>query len=317
MTAGSKYHYVFGPVNSRRLGRSLGIDVVPLKTCTYNCVYCQLGRTTLQTLSRREYVPVATVLAELEDYLTRGVQADYLTFSGSGEPTLHVRLGEMIAAIKRMSNLPVVVFTCGALLPDPQVRRELALAALVNCSLDAATDATFQALDRPHGKLALPEVLEALQQFRRDYHGELWLQIMLIRGMNDHPEEIAALREMITKIAPARVHLNTAVRPPAESAVRALSRSELQAIAAALGPPAEVIVEHAESQQSPTTAALDAQIKNLIARHPATLSQIAASLGRDLGEVAAAIDELLRLDEIHTRHHAGQDFYAPASAQSA
>lgn len=271
----------------------------------------------MQSLVRKEYVPTAEVVAELEAYLGSGGQSDYITFSGSGEPTLHSRLGEMIAAIKRMSDIPVAVFTCGALLTDPQVRRELAQAVVVNCSLDAVTPATFKAIDRPHGRLVLADILTGLRDFRRDYHGELWLQIMLLRGVNDSPEEIAAMREVIAGIAPDKVHLNTAVRPPAEGRAHPLSQTELQAIATALGPPAEVISEYTAPQQQTGATLLDAQIKNLIARHPATAAQIAATLGLSTDEVTATLAELLHAGEIRLRPHANRDFYAPVSEQSA
>ncbi|NPV49511.1 MAG: radical SAM protein, partial [Armatimonadetes bacterium] len=158
---------VFGPVPSRRLGHSLGIDLVPYKTCTYDCIYCQLGPTTCQTVTRTEYVPLAEVVAEMSDRLAQGVQADYITLSGSGEPTLYSRLGEVVAALKAMTAVPVAVLTNGSLLSEPEVRAALAEADLVVPSPDAGDDATFQRVNRPHTAINFADMVDGLREFRK------------------------------------------------------------------------------------------------------------------------------------------------------
>ena len=309
MKTSLKSRYLFGPVLSRRLGRSLGIDVVPMKTCTYNCIYCQLGRTQRQTLERREYVPTGEVLAELSGFLESGGQADYLTFSGSGEPTLHSKLGEMIAAAKRMSTIPVAVLTCGALLFDPQVRQDLALADVILPSLDAASPEKFHAINRPHGKLSLPTIIEGLTLLRKQYHGEIWLEIMLVKGLNDGAEEITLLRQAIARIKPDKVHLNTIVRPPAEAQWQPLSPAELEALRARFGPRAEIVASHAIDSELAEGNHLVARIVQLLTRHPATFEDIHGSVKCDRDRLLLLLRELTTNATLHTRCHQGKTFY--------
>lgn len=313
MRISPKHRYLFGPVRSRRLGLSLGIDVVPMKTCTFNCIYCQLGRTTYQTIERDEYVPAAEVMTELTAFLASDGKADYLTFSGSGEPTLHSKLGEMIAQTKKMSTIPVAVLTCGSLLFDPQVRRELALADVVLPSLDAVTPATFRAINRPHGKLRLAEIINGLKRFRKIYRGQIWLEIMFIKGVNDTAEEIVGLRKAVAEIKPDKIHLNTAVRPPAESEVLALTDAELHAAATALGPPAEVIAQKPTISKLPAGDNLMSQVMNMIARHPATLEEIAASVNCRHELIWLVLNALIEAGAAEARSHQGKKFYTAAS----
>ncbi|MEK7728265.1 MAG: radical SAM protein [candidate division KSB1 bacterium] len=315
MTTRGKFRYLFGPVPSRRLGNSLGIDVVPRKTCTYNCIYCQLGPTSFQTLTREEYVPVEKVMAELIAFLAENGRADYLTFSGSGEPTLHSKLGDMIAQTKQLTRIPVAVLTCGALLSDPHVRADLAQADVVLPSLDAALPKTFHALNRPHGKLHLSEVIAGLKKFREEYRGQIWLEIMFVKGLNDGAEEIALLREAIAEIAPDKVQLNTVTRPPAESEARALSEAELQVLQATLGPPTEVIA--AESRQSSHAVDQDLvpQLLAMLAQHPLTLTEIGEYLQCKHEIIWWLLHALIEEGVVEVRPHLGKKFYvAPAVA---
>ena len=139
-----KYRYLFGPVPSRRLGRSLGVDIIPLKTCSQNCIYCQLGKDAPQTLQRKEYIPIESVLAELKIKIAEGLEADFITISGSGEPTLHSQLGELIDGIRKLTDIPVAVITNSTLLSDRGVRRDCCKADVVLPSLDAGDPETFQ-----------------------------------------------------------------------------------------------------------------------------------------------------------------------------
>ncbi|MDZ7344220.1 MAG: radical SAM protein [candidate division KSB1 bacterium] len=313
MATAQNYRYLFGPVRSRRLGLSLGIDVVPMKTCTFNCIYCQLGRTTYQTIEREEYVPTAAVMDELTTFLASGGKVDYLTFSGSGEPTLHSKLGEMIAQTKKMSTRPVAVLTCGSLLFDPQVRRELAQADLVLPSLDAASPKTFRDINRPHGRLSLARIIDGLKRFRKEYGGQIWLEIMLVKGVNDDAEEITWLRKTVKEIKPDKVHLNTVVRPPAESEVEALTEAELQALAPAFDPPAEVIAHKSGIAKLPGGDPLLSDVVNMIARHPATLEEIAESVNCNHELVWLALNALIEAGAAETRTHQDKKFYTATS----
>lgn len=213
--------YVFGPVPSRRLGQSLGVSPIPEKTCNYSCVYCQLGRTNKMTNTRREFYPLADILAEVKESLEAHAPCDVISIVGEGEPTLYLRLGELISGIKSLTEKPVAVITNGALLCDPAVRQELMGADIVLPSLDAYDLESFKAIDRPHGKISFEDTFEGLISFARKFTGQLWLEIMLVDGMNTSDEAIEKLSEMAQRVRHDRLYINTPVRPPAESFARA------------------------------------------------------------------------------------------------
>jgi wyosine [tRNA(Phe)-imidazoG37] synthetase (radical SAM superfamily) len=306
--------HIFGPVHSRRLGFSLGIDVVPAKTCTFNCIFCQLGRTTHQTIERQEYVPTEEVMTELEAYLEKDGKADYLTFSGSGEPTLHSKIGEMIARTKQMTKIPVAVLTCGALLYDPQVRRELAPVDVVLPSLNAISPAVFRAVNRPHGALQLAAMIDGLRRFRREYRGRLWLEIMFVKSVNDDPAEIARLQRAIAEIKPDKVHLTTVARPPAESETLALTSAELKAIATALGAQTEVVLLPPPTYKLQSGDSLIAEVVNLIARRPAKLEEICEQVNCKHDLIWLALNALIEAGAVKVRNHQGKKFYAASDA---
>ena len=209
--------YVFGPVPSRRLGKSLGIDLVPLKTCTYDCIYCQLGRTTNRTICRKPYVSGKAVVRQLEGKLSSlSEKPDYITFSGSGEPTLNSELGWVIEQISGLTKIPIAVLTNGSLLHLESVRRALREVDLVIPSLDAGNAQLYRMINRPHPSLNFSQVLRGLEEFRKEFGGSIWLEVMLCGGINDERKEISRIRDLIGKIGPDRVQLNTVYRPPAE-----------------------------------------------------------------------------------------------------
>ena len=232
---------VFGPKHSRRLGRSLAVDVVHRKTCPLDCIYCELGRTDHLTIERKEYVRAEEVLEELRSVLnemTDGI--DHITLSASGEPTLNSRLGEIIRRIKEMTTIPVAVLTNGVLFYREDVRRDVAEADIVLPSLDAASDHVFEAVNRPHGRLDLDDLGAGLVAFRREYTGQIWLEILLVKGINDTMEELAMLKTAVDRIRPDIIHLNTVVRPPAENRAGRLEVEELRKIRRYFGPTCRV-----------------------------------------------------------------------------
>ena len=182
-----KYHYLFGPVPSRRFGRSLGVDLTPRKTCTLDCVFCQLGRTTDKTMTRKEYVPVDAVLAELAAWIKENGKADYITLSGSGEPTLHSGFGEVLQFIRSHSSIPAVLLTNGTLLHLPEVQEAACHAHIVKVSLSAWDQASFGWVNRPHPELSFHQVVEGQKAFRARFKGQLWLEVFLVAGMNSLP----------------------------------------------------------------------------------------------------------------------------------
>ena len=226
-----QYNTLFGPVPSRRLGISLGVDLVPMKTCTLNCIYCECGKTSHLTLERKEYVSFEAVKKELTHYLAYHARPDYITFSGSGEPTLNSRIGDVIRFLKdRVPDIPVAVLTNSTLFSQKQVRSDIKNAEVVIPSLDAATEKIFNKINRPSPHVHVDKIIDGLIRFRKEYDGKIWLEVFIIPGMNDTKAELNALKLVIGKIKPDQVHLNTLDRPGSVSTLRAAAREELEHI---------------------------------------------------------------------------------------
>ncbi len=236
--------YVYGPVESRRLGFSLGLNLTPYKTCNFDCLYCQLGKTTEPISERKEYIPVSDIVDELSRWLTAhkedAARLDYITFSGSGEPTLNAAFDDLIAGIRKITNIPVCIITNASLVAIPEVRAALCRADVLVPSLDAATEEVFRAIDRPVVPIKLNDVIEGLVQLRKEFRGALWLEVMLVRGVNDSLEHARALKEIIRRINPDKVQINTPVRATSEPDVCAPVAKRLQEIREILGPGTEI-----------------------------------------------------------------------------
>jgi wyosine [tRNA(Phe)-imidazoG37] synthetase (radical SAM superfamily) len=302
--------YVFGPVPSRRLGRSLGIDLVPLKTCTYNCIYCQLGITTHQTLERRPYAPGKLVIEQLQEKLSSlSFAPDYITFSGSGEPTLNSRIGWVIEQVKRMTSVPVAVLTNGSLLHLESVREALLGADLVIPSLDAASTGLFRSINRPHPSLRLSQVLRGLQEFRREYPGQIWLEVMFCGGFNDEPREIQRLREEIDNIGPDRIQLNTVVRPPTEYFACPLSLESLGKIGRIFGDRAEILPGGSPARTVKFYGEIDGEMLSLLSRRPCSLEDLCQTFGVSGEKVGSCLRELTRKGAVRYDIHNHTVFY--------
>ncbi len=298
---------IFGPVPSRRLGRSLGIDLAPYKTCNYDCVYCQLGRTARHSTIRRRWRAAADILRELEPRLASA--PDYITLGGSGEPTLHAGLGELIAGIKRLTGIPVAVITNGSLLWRPDVRNELQAADLIAPSLDAGDAETFRRINRPADGTDFETMARGLVDFRRNYRGQYWLEIFLVRNINDHPASLAALRAWAERIAPDRVQLNTVARPPAEAGLGPVPPARLAEIALGFRPPAEVIAEYNPLAAPAAGAADGAEIIAMLQRHPGTAEDVAAGLGLAMPDAARILEGMRQAGRLAVRECGGRRFF--------
>ncbi len=285
-----KKKYLYGPVPSRRLGRSLGVDIVPFKVCTLDCVYCQLGRTSQKSIERKDYVPVEAVLAELRERLAEGLEADFITISGSGEPTLHCRLGELIDGIKKISDIPVAVITNGTLLYREDVRADCAKADVVMPSLDAGDEEAFRKINRPHADISVERLIGGLCAFRDGFAGELALEVFFVEGLNTDAEQIGKIKDAISRIRPDKVQLNTAVRPTAEAGVERLDVEGLQAIAKELGQRCEIIadfrpqrcgrhIEGKAEEVSGSPASKMGALLSMLKRRPCSLNDICSGLG--------------------------------------
>jgi len=237
--------YIYGPVRSRRLGLSLGVSLIPYKTCTFDCVYCQLGRTTHKTAERKEYVPTTEILGEFTSWLGRNrqqaQQLQYITFAGYGEPTLHPAIGQLIREIKKLTLVPVAVITNSSLLTESAVRLQLAEADLIVPSLDAAAPEVFEKIDRPQTGIRLDRIIDSLVDLRREFKGAIWLEVMLVKGFNDSPTHIRRLKEAVDRIRPDKIQLNSPVRATPDASVTAVDKDTLAEFKKILGDKCEVV----------------------------------------------------------------------------
>jgi len=303
------FKYTFGPVPSRRLGRSLGVDLVPFKTCTYDCIYCQLGRTTCKTTERKVYAPVAEILAEVEARLKAETPPDYITLSGSGEPTLHSGIGGIIAGIRKFTQIPIAVLTNGSLLLNKAVREALMDADVVIPSLDAGDDAMFQRVNRPHPDICFKAMVSGLTQFCQYYRGEVWLEVFLLGGLTATDAEVAKIAQLIKPICLTRIQLNTVARPPAEEYAYPVSMEQLKGYCAFFYPQADVI---AECNAPAVSAESDANIQEVLAllrRRPCTLEDIAKGLAIHPTQAAKLIEALLKQDAVRKIKSGSNSFY--------
>jgi wyosine [tRNA(Phe)-imidazoG37] synthetase (radical SAM superfamily) len=291
--------YIFGPVPSRRLGRSLGLDIVPAKVCSLDCIYCQVGRTTQKTIERKEYVPVQKVLDELKARIEKGLQADFITISGSGEPTLNSRLGFLIDEIKKITDIPVAILTNGTLLYRQDVRIDCAKADVVLPSLDAADEQTFAKINRPHPDISIEKWVAGLVQFRKEYAGQVWLEVFIVDGVNTGDAEIAAIKKAIERIRPDKVQLNTAVRPTAEPGVKRVSPAALLKIARLISPNCEVIADFPKKGRGDKAGqALQKEggqaedLLSMLKRRPCSLEDICNGLGLEKNQASEYISRL-------------------------
>jgi wyosine [tRNA(Phe)-imidazoG37] synthetase (radical SAM superfamily) len=300
MTKKQQTSFTYGPVPSRRLGMSLGVDIVPPKICTLDCVYCQLGRTTKSSVIREDFVDIDAVLAEIKAKLEAGLKADYITLGGSGEPTLNSRLGDLIDGIRKLTDIPVAVLTNGTLFYRQDVRSECAKADMVAPSLDAGDEATFEAVNRPNRDITIEKLVSGLEQFRKEYSGQIWLEVFLIAGVNTDAEQINLIKGLIERIRPDRVHLNTAVRPPAEANVRAVPREVLDRIARQIGGVCEVIGEAPAGLSDRHAVRTEADVVSVLKRRPCTIEDICAGLGITRHEAAKHVGRLLEAGIVHS-----------------
>lgn len=309
------YKYLFGPVPSRRLGMSLGVDLVPKKVCSLNCVYCEVGSTTKLTTKRMEYIPYKKIVEELNNYFSYNPYPDYITFSGYGEPTLNSALGKIIEFIKKKHlDIPVSVLTNGTLFSSPEVRRELYQSDLVLPSLDAATQQAFEKINMPAPGIRIEDYIQGLVDFRQEFAGKIWLEIFILPGYNDSNEELTELKKAILKIHPDRVQLNTLDRPGTVEGLRGASAEELNKI-----------IEHwqmdnveiiAKVQERKNVASyrkdIESAILGTIARRPCTSDDLAQILGTHVNEINKYLETLESEKKIkHVRQERGIFYYKP------
>ena len=289
------YKTLFGPVPSRRLGMSLGVDLVPRKVCSLDCVYCEVGQTTELTVERKEYISFDDVVAELEDFFAHHPDPDYITFSGSGEPTLNSRIGDVLRFIKRIRpHIPVAVLTNGTLLHDPGVRRELLAADVVLPSLDGATEPAFRRINRPAKALDVESYIQGLVDFRKEFSGKIWLEGFILPGFNDGKEDLDALKSAFEMIRPDSIQVNTLDRPGTIPGLRAATTEELERIVTGWDLDHVEIIAAAPERKKVQSYREDAEtaILETIARRPCTLEDLEKILGMHVSEINKYLDVL-------------------------
>lgn len=272
--------YIYGPIPSRRLGKSLGVDPIPLKTCNWNCVYCQLGRTFPLVNERREWAPPAEIVAQVRRAVeSHGAgEIDFISFVGSGEPTLHAGLGWMVRAVKEFTAIPVAVITNGSLIACEDVRSDLAAADVVMPTLSTCDEATFRRVHRPHPDLTLDAMVCGLVEFRSMYPGRLWVEVMLLQGVNDSAPALQGLADLLARIRPDQIHLTLPDRPPAEGWVAPPDDAVLMCATAILGACATVVHPAGNGfDLSGHDSPLEALLAILV-RHPMSEEQVERAL---------------------------------------
>jgi wyosine [tRNA(Phe)-imidazoG37] synthetase (radical SAM superfamily) len=314
-TAGSRH--VYGPVPSRRLGRSLGIDPVPYKTCTYDCIYCQLGSTTNKTVDRKEYVAVDDILLELQGILAGDPAPDYITIAGSGEPTLNLRIGDLIAGIKRLTRIPIAVLTNGSLLWMPEVREALMRADLVIPSLDAGDSALFQHVNRPHVDIPFKRMVDGLSVFMERFPGSVWLEVLLVAGVTGIPSEVEKIAALVRELRPGRVQLNTVSRPPSEEFVSGVDPKQLALFGRFFPGRVDVIRGNESIVPVGTTSheTGNGEIMALLRRRPCTLHGICRGLGLNPVEASKRLEALVEEGNVRTVRKDKAMFYRAAGSE--
>ncbi len=314
-----EYKYLFGPVPSRRLGMSLGVDLVPKKVCSLNCVYCEVGPTTKLTTQRLEYIPYKKVIKEISAYFAASPPPDYITFSGYGEPTLNSAIGKIIKFIKNnQPDIPVAVLTNGTLFSSVVVRKELQNADLVLPSLDAASQVVFEKVNVPAEGLIIDEYIQGLVDFRKEFTGKIWLEVFILPGYNDHEAELCKLKSAILEIKPDRIQLNTLDRPgrvenlqPAsiELLKKIIDFWQLENLEIIAKAPARKILPAYRNE-------MESAILGTIVRRPCTADDLAQILGTHVNEINKYLETLEgEHNIIHIRKERGI-FYQPASRKN-
>jgi wyosine [tRNA(Phe)-imidazoG37] synthetase (radical SAM superfamily) len=304
------YRHLYGPVPSRRLGRSLGIDLVPHKICTYDCIYCQIGNTTEKTLVRKEYVPVREILEEVGSFLNEeNPSIDALSLTGSGEPTLHSQIRSVIEGIKVITSRPVAVITNGSLLYEEAVRQDLLRADIVLPSLDAVSSESFMRINRPRSGFSIEKVIEGLVEFRKVYEGQIWLEILFCKGVNDGKEDLLRMKNTVDRIQPDRIHLNTVVRPPFEKWALPLNQKEMEAMRTFFGEKASIILEFNRHPPAVTERDIKEEILGILKRRPLSLKDLSQGMGIREDEIENCIQSLVSEGTIHARFFGDSIYY--------
>jgi len=300
--------YVFGPVPSRRLGLSLGVDLIPAKTCSFDCLYCQVGKTTSKTIQRKSFTPVQEVVSEIKERLLQTVP-DAITLAGSGEPTLHSEIGQIITLIKDITDINVALLTNGALLWMETVRKDVLGADIIMPTLSSSLEATFKKIHKPHPQLELKTVIDGLILLRQEYKGSLFLEMVFLAGINDTDKELEGLKNLTDRISPDKIQLNTVVRPPADSRAMSLDRKRLMEIKDFFGNNAEIIADVPLQYGTWKKNSTSRNLLDMVKRRPLRPVDIANSLNLPMLDVETLVKNLLTKGHLRKQKHSGDTYY--------
>lgn len=302
--------YLSGPIPSRRLGISLGIDLLKSKICSFDCIYCEVAVTVNQTMERKEYVPADEVLAELREYLVENFNTlDFITFSGSGEPTLHSRIGYIIQEIKKMTDIPVCVLSNSTTIINESVRRDLLNANLVKFSVDAVSDDLVELVDKPLPGFKIQSVIDSIAEFKKEFGGLLWLEILLCKGINDTDDEFAKLVKMVKYINPDKVHINTVARPSMAYTVLPAESERINKLAALIGDKADIIQPFEKRRVAIQQRSKDHLIENLLQIRACHFEEISRATGLDHEHLNLLLDDLTAKSRISRSQFNGLTYY--------
>ncbi len=304
------YKYIFGPVPSRRLGHSLGVDVVPYKVCTLDCIYCELGATTDKTIEKKEYHPLYDMVSELKEKLKENIKIDYITIAGSGEPTLFSKIGELISEIKTTTRIPVAVLTNGTMLWDDNVKSALKNADLVIPSIDAGNKEIFDEVNKPSDKLDFNRVIKGIQDFSKEFSGKIWVEILLVKGISDSEKNINDILEILKSIRYDKIQLGTVDRPPTEDTAYPITMKDLEIIKQKFPANTEIISTNSNiSADDNFFLVNENDILSLLKRRPCSIDDISKGLQIHKNEVIKYIDKLFGDKKIKKYYSSEKEFY--------
>jgi len=306
-------NYVFGPVPTRRLGQSLGIDPVPLKTCNWNCVYCQLGRSLPMVNEQKDFFPAEEILTEVKNALRshQPGEIDWVTFVGSGETTLHASLGWLIREVKKLTNLPVAVITNGSLLYKQEMRRDLLTADAVLPSLDAGTVELYQRINRPYPTLSFESLLDGLISFREVYQGNLWIEVMLVKDLNDSEDQLTRIATALKRIKPDEIHIMQPTRPPVETWVKPTDEEGLSRALAIFGDTARVIHPASGSFDLGGGKTIIEAVVGIVTRHPMREDELVETLKNwAAGDVTETLSALAKSGKVQVVERNGIRYWS-------
>ena len=310
--------YVFGPVSSKRLGQSLGVDLLPPKSCTWNCLYCQLGKTRNFVTERQEFFPREEILDEIRQALTVNKGLDWITFVGSGETMLYQGIGWLVAEVKKLTAVPVAIITNGSLFYQPEVREELLQADAVLPSVNAGSESLSLQIDRPAGGLTFRQHVEGLVAFRKEYKGRLWIEVMLLGGINDSDEALHDLAAVVKEINPDMVHLVLPTRPAPEQKICLPSDERIERAIAILSEVTTVVNPLKGNMDLRSAPDLLKAVTDIITRHPVQQRELQKAIADCFDGASememAFMQEMLATDSFKLVEHGGEPYWVMVHA---